>query len=119
MAANGEMSGPIMGIVSCHVSAYRLGEFLKTDTDVEIVGRSDLEDQTLDFSEVEQLMEHIHSIPGVCLTGVSAHQHHSGCVSPSLSGLAAEQPVVTQPYLPIHESGWLVLPHIWPCSPQL
>ncbi|XP_049639907.1 fibronectin type III and SPRY domain-containing protein 2 [Suncus etruscus] len=45
------------------VMADRLGEFLKTDTDVEIVGRSDLEDQTLDFSEVEQLMEHIHSIP--------------------------------------------------------
>ncbi|XP_055970063.1 fibronectin type III and SPRY domain-containing protein 2 [Sorex fumeus] len=45
------------------VMADRLGEFLKTETDVEITGQPDLEDQTLDFSDVEQLMEHIHSTP--------------------------------------------------------
>ncbi|XP_037689095.1 fibronectin type III and SPRY domain-containing protein 2 isoform X2 [Choloepus didactylus] len=43
--------------------ADRLGKFLRTKTDVEISAQPDFEDQTLDFSDVEQLMDSIHSIP--------------------------------------------------------
>ncbi|XP_012385941.1 fibronectin type III and SPRY domain-containing protein 2 [Dasypus novemcinctus] len=43
--------------------ADRLGKFLKTETDVEISAQPDFEDQTLDFSDVEQLMDSIHTIP--------------------------------------------------------
>ncbi|XP_008060287.1 fibronectin type III and SPRY domain-containing protein 2 isoform X2 [Carlito syrichta] len=41
----------------------RLGKFLKTKTDVEISAQPDFEDQTLDFSDVEQLMGSINTIP--------------------------------------------------------
>lgn len=43
--------------------ADRLGKFLKTETDVEISAQPDFEDQTLDFSDVEQLMGAINTIP--------------------------------------------------------
>ncbi|XP_032325318.1 LOW QUALITY PROTEIN: fibronectin type III and SPRY domain-containing protein 2 [Camelus ferus] len=43
--------------------ADRLGKFLKTETDVEISAQPDFEDQTLDFSDVEQLMGSINTIP--------------------------------------------------------
>ncbi|XP_012304681.2 fibronectin type III and SPRY domain-containing protein 2 isoform X1 [Aotus nancymaae] len=43
--------------------ADRLGKFLKTKTDVEISAQPDFEDQTLDFSDVEQLMDSINTIP--------------------------------------------------------
>lgn len=42
----------------------RLGKFLNTETDVEISAQPDFEDQTLDFSDVEQLMGSINTIPG-------------------------------------------------------
>ncbi|KAM6201311.1 fibronectin type III and SPRY domain-containing protein 2 isoform 2-T2 [Rhynchocyon petersi] len=45
------------------VMADRLGKFLKTKTDVELSAHSDFEDQTLDFSDVEQLMDSINTIP--------------------------------------------------------
>uniref|UniRef100_A0A8C2VIS5 Fibronectin type III and SPRY domain containing 2 n=1 Tax=Chinchilla lanigera TaxID=34839 RepID=A0A8C2VIS5_CHILA len=41
----------------------RLGKFLKTKTDVEISAQPDFEDQTLDFSDVEQLMGSMNTIP--------------------------------------------------------
>uniref|UniRef100_A0A2K6FCZ8 Fibronectin type III and SPRY domain containing 2 n=1 Tax=Propithecus coquereli TaxID=379532 RepID=A0A2K6FCZ8_PROCO len=43
--------------------ADRLGKFLKTKTDVEISAQPDFEDQTLDFSDVEQLMGSINAVP--------------------------------------------------------
>nr|XP_020024865.1 fibronectin type III and SPRY domain-containing protein 2 [Castor canadensis] len=43
--------------------ADRLGEFLKTETDGEISAQPDFEDQTLDFSDVDQLMGAINTIP--------------------------------------------------------
>ncbi|XP_004398381.1 PREDICTED: fibronectin type III and SPRY domain-containing protein 2 [Odobenus rosmarus divergens] len=43
--------------------ADRLGRFLNTETDVEISTQPDFEDQTLDFSDVEQLMGSINTIP--------------------------------------------------------
>ncbi|XP_044244373.2 fibronectin type III and SPRY domain-containing protein 2 isoform X3 [Ursus arctos] len=43
--------------------ADRLGKFLNTETDVEISTQPDFEDQTLDFSDVEQLMGSINTIP--------------------------------------------------------
>jgi hypothetical protein len=45
----------------------RLGEFLKTETDGEISAQPDFEDQTLDFSDVDQLMGAINTIPGASL----------------------------------------------------
>ncbi|XP_048193334.1 fibronectin type III and SPRY domain-containing protein 2-like [Perognathus longimembris pacificus] len=44
--------------------ADRLGKFLKTKTDVEIFTQPDFEDQTLDFTEVEQLMGALNTVPG-------------------------------------------------------
>ncbi|XP_023566521.1 fibronectin type III and SPRY domain-containing protein 2 isoform X3 [Octodon degus] len=44
----------------------RLGKFLKTKTDVEISAQPDFEDQTLDFSDVEQLMGSMNTIPAPC-----------------------------------------------------
>ncbi|XP_037365849.1 fibronectin type III and SPRY domain-containing protein 2 [Talpa occidentalis] len=43
--------------------ADRLGDFLKTKTDLEISEPPDLEDQTLDFSDVEQLLGSINAVP--------------------------------------------------------
>ncbi|KAJ8797892.1 hypothetical protein J1605_017094 [Eschrichtius robustus] len=43
--------------------ADRLGKFLKTKTDVEISAQPEFEDQTLDFSDVEELMGSINTIP--------------------------------------------------------
>uniref|UniRef100_A0A4W2HVE7 Fibronectin type III and SPRY domain containing 2 n=1 Tax=Bos indicus x Bos taurus TaxID=30522 RepID=A0A4W2HVE7_BOBOX len=43
--------------------ADRLGKFLKTKTDEEISAQPDFEDQTLDFSDVEELMGSINTIP--------------------------------------------------------
>nr|ANQ34438.1 fibronectin type III and SPRY domain-containing protein 2 [Sus scrofa] len=43
--------------------ADRLGKFLKTKTDVEISTQPDFDDQTLDFSDVEQLMDSLNTIP--------------------------------------------------------
>ncbi|XP_067554195.1 fibronectin type III and SPRY domain-containing protein 2 isoform X1 [Pseudorca crassidens] len=43
--------------------ADRLGKFLKTKTDVEISAQPEFEDQTLDFSDVEELMGAINTIP--------------------------------------------------------
>ncbi|XP_075414160.1 fibronectin type III and SPRY domain-containing protein 2 isoform X2 [Tenrec ecaudatus] len=45
------------------IMADRLGTFLKTQTDVDLSAQPDFEDQTLDFSDVEQLMDSINSIP--------------------------------------------------------
>ncbi|XP_053452178.1 fibronectin type III and SPRY domain-containing protein 2 isoform X2 [Nycticebus coucang] len=45
------------------VMADRLGRFLKTKTDMEISTQPDFEDQTLDFSDVEQLMGSINTVP--------------------------------------------------------
>lgn len=42
----------------------RLRKFLETKTDVEISAQPALEDQTLDFSDVEQLLGSINTIPG-------------------------------------------------------
>uniref|UniRef100_A0A6I8N777 Fibronectin type III and SPRY domain containing 2 n=1 Tax=Ornithorhynchus anatinus TaxID=9258 RepID=A0A6I8N777_ORNAN len=44
------------------VMADRLGEFLKTKTEVELSARPDFRDQTIDFSEVEQLMDTFHTV---------------------------------------------------------
>ncbi|XP_008831251.1 fibronectin type III and SPRY domain-containing protein 2 isoform X3 [Nannospalax galili] len=41
----------------------RLGKFLKTKTDVVISTQPEFEDQTLDFSDVEQLMDSINTVP--------------------------------------------------------
>ncbi|XP_038170000.1 fibronectin type III and SPRY domain-containing protein 2 isoform X2 [Arvicola amphibius] len=41
----------------------RLGKFLKTKTDVELSAQPEFEDQTLDFSDVEQLMDSINTVP--------------------------------------------------------
>lgn len=41
----------------------RLGKFLKTKTDVELSAKPEFEDQTLDFSDVEQLMDSINTVP--------------------------------------------------------
>ncbi|CAO2613988.1 Fibronectin type III and SPRY domain-containing protein 2 [Lemmus lemmus] len=41
----------------------RLGKFLKTKTDVELSTQPEFEDQTLDFSDVEQLMDSINTAP--------------------------------------------------------
>ncbi|XP_005357723.1 fibronectin type III and SPRY domain-containing protein 2 isoform X2 [Microtus ochrogaster] len=41
----------------------RLGKFLKTKTDVELSAQPEFEDQTLDFSDVEQLMDSINAVP--------------------------------------------------------
>ncbi|KAM5291544.1 fibronectin type III and SPRY domain-containing protein 2 isoform 2-T2 [Glossophaga mutica] len=43
--------------------ADRLREFLQTETDVDISAQPALEDQTLDFSDVEQLLGSINAIP--------------------------------------------------------
>ncbi|XP_012785140.2 fibronectin type III and SPRY domain-containing protein 2 [Ochotona princeps] len=43
--------------------ADRLGKFLKTKTDVEISTQPDFEEQTMDFSDVEELMGSINSVP--------------------------------------------------------
>ncbi|KAM4826078.1 fibronectin type III and SPRY domain-containing protein 2 [Thomomys bottae] len=43
--------------------ADRLGKFLKIKTDVEISAQPDFEDQTLDFTEVEQLMGSMNTVP--------------------------------------------------------
>jgi hypothetical protein len=58
------------------VSFYtnRLGKFLKTKTDVELSAQPEFEDQTLDFSDVEQLMDAINTIPGLPLTCASSQQ---------------------------------------------
>ncbi|XP_045142256.1 fibronectin type III and SPRY domain-containing protein 2 [Echinops telfairi] len=45
------------------IMADRLGKFLKTKTDVDLSAQPDFEDQTLDFSDVEQLMDSINTIP--------------------------------------------------------
>nr|H0UZ81.2 RecName: Full=Fibronectin type III and SPRY domain-containing protein 2 [Cavia porcellus] len=44
------------------VSNETLGKFLKTKTDVEIAAQPEFEDQTLDFSDVEQLMGSMNTI---------------------------------------------------------
>lgn len=41
----------------------RLGKFLKTKTDMELSAQPEFEDQTLDFSDVQQLMDSINTIP--------------------------------------------------------
>ncbi|XP_028358007.1 fibronectin type III and SPRY domain-containing protein 2 [Phyllostomus discolor] len=43
--------------------ADRLREFLETDTDVDVSAQPALEDQTLDFSDVEQLLGSINAVP--------------------------------------------------------
>lgn len=53
---------------------YRLGKFLKTKTDVELSAQPEFEDQTLDFSDVEQLMESINTVPGVDLVWASPQE---------------------------------------------
>lgn len=45
----------------------RLRKFLETKTDVEISAQPAVEDQTLDFSDVEQLLGSINTIPGAHL----------------------------------------------------
>ncbi|CAO2613989.1 Fibronectin type III and SPRY domain-containing protein 2 [Lemmus lemmus] len=45
------------------VHAEMLGKFLKTKTDVELSTQPEFEDQTLDFSDVEQLMDSINTAP--------------------------------------------------------
>ena len=55
-------------LVSVSFYTDRLGKFLQTKTDVEISAQPDFEDQTLDFSDVEELMGSINTIPGACLT---------------------------------------------------
>lgn len=51
-------------LIGVSVYTNRLGKFLNTETDVEISTQPDFEDQTLDFSDVEQLMGSINTIPG-------------------------------------------------------
>lgn len=43
---------------------YRLEEFLKKEVDLELSTLPDFEERVIDFSEVEQLMNSINSIPG-------------------------------------------------------
>uniref|UniRef100_H2Q9Z3 Fibronectin type III and SPRY domain containing 2 n=2 Tax=Pan troglodytes TaxID=9598 RepID=H2Q9Z3_PANTR len=50
-------------VISMSFYTNRLGKFLKTKTDVEISAQPEFEDQTLDFSDVEQLMGSINTIP--------------------------------------------------------
>ena len=70
-------------LVSVSFYTDRLGKFLKTKTDVEISAQPDFEDQTLDFSDVEELMGSINTIPGACLTWTSSD------MKPSLMALIA------------------------------
>lgn len=67
------------------VRSHRLGKFLNTDTDVEIAAQPDFEDQTLDFSDVEQLMCSLHALPGArspCVLPVRAPRARSPCALP-------------------------------------
>ena len=59
------------------VSFYtnRLREFLETETDVDISTQPALEDQTLDFSDVEQLLGSINATPGMPLSRMQTPQH--------------------------------------------
>lgn len=43
---------------------YRLEEFLKKEVDLELSTLPDFEERVIDFSEVEQLMNSINTIPG-------------------------------------------------------
>ena len=43
---------------------YRLEEFLKKEVDLELSTLPDFEERIIDFSEVEQLMNSINTIPG-------------------------------------------------------
>lgn len=62
-------------LISVSFYTHRLGKFLKTKTDVEISAQPEFEDQTLDFSDVEELMGSINTIPGAYLTCVhTSHQ---------------------------------------------
>lgn len=51
-------------ILTMSLYTHRLGKFLKTKTDVEIAAQPEFEDQTLDFSDVEQLMGSMNTILG-------------------------------------------------------
>uniref|UniRef100_G3WYG1 Fibronectin type III and SPRY domain containing 2 n=1 Tax=Sarcophilus harrisii TaxID=9305 RepID=G3WYG1_SARHA len=53
--------------------ADRLGEFLKTKTDVELSAHPDFEDQTIDFSDIEQLMDSINAIPAFSVNVKESH----------------------------------------------
>ncbi|XP_044521421.1 fibronectin type III and SPRY domain-containing protein 2 isoform X2 [Gracilinanus agilis] len=57
--------------------ADRLGEFLKTKTDVELSTHPDFEDQTIDFSDVEQLMDSINAIPAPCAPVINTQTPNS------------------------------------------
>lgn len=61
-------------LISVSFYTNRLGKFLNTETDVEISAQPDFEDQTLDFSDVEQLMGSINTIPGARLPCVCTSQ---------------------------------------------
>lgn len=61
-------------LVSMSLYTNRLGKFLNTETDVEISAQPDFEDQTLDFSDVEQLMGSINAIPGADFACVHSSQ---------------------------------------------
>lgn len=43
---------------------YRLKEFLKKEVDLELSTQPEFEERVIDFSEVEQLMNSINTIPG-------------------------------------------------------
>lgn len=43
---------------------YRLEEFLRKEVDLELSTLPDFEERKIDFSEVEQLMNSINTIPG-------------------------------------------------------
>ncbi|XP_074151404.1 fibronectin type III and SPRY domain-containing protein 2 [Sminthopsis crassicaudata] len=57
--------------------AERLGEFLKTKTDVELSAHPDFEDQTIDFSDIEQLMDSINAIPAPCAPVINTQTPNS------------------------------------------
>ncbi|XP_036591548.1 fibronectin type III and SPRY domain-containing protein 2 [Trichosurus vulpecula] len=57
--------------------ADRLGEFLKTKTDVELSTHPDFEDQTIDFSDIEQLMDSINAIPAPCAPVINTQTPNS------------------------------------------
>ncbi|KFP81945.1 Fibronectin type III and SPRY domain-containing protein 2, partial [Apaloderma vittatum] len=50
---------------------YRLGEFLKKEVNLELSTLPDFEERHIDFSEVEQLMNSINTIPAPCAPVIS------------------------------------------------
>ncbi|NXF02207.1 FSD2 protein, partial [Smithornis capensis] len=62
---------------------YRLQEFLKQEVDLELSTLPDFEERVIDFSEVEQLMNSINTIPAPCAPVIN-HQAPNAATGTSL-----------------------------------